>query len=146
MRKRKETAMLNIVKKTLLAGAGLTLLSADKLKEIVDELIAKGKVTEGEARQALTEFREKSEEAVQALDERKNRLVNDAYAFWLYGVLTDEIEERVETVASRILRQWGVPQREEIDDLRRRIEALERDTEQPPGERPPVNDSSTPAP
>jgi len=138
--------MLNIVKKTLLAGAGLTLLSAEKLKEVLDDLIAKGKVTEGEARQALTEFREKSEEAVQALDDRKNRLINDAYAFWLYGVLSDEIEERVEAVASRTLRQWGVPQREEIDDLRRRIEALEKDAGQPSGETPSTDNPTTPAP
>jgi polyhydroxyalkanoate synthesis regulator phasin len=138
--------MLNIVKKTLLAGAGLTLLTADKLREVLDELIAKGRVTEGEARQALAEFREKSEEAAQALDEKKNRLVNDAYAFWLYGVLSDEIEERVETVASRTLRQWGVPQREEIDDLRRRIEALEKAAGQPSGESPSANGPTIPPP
>jgi hypothetical protein len=125
--------MLNIVKKTLLAGAGLTLLTSGQAQEVLDELIAKG--GEGEARQALRNSG-KNRRGRPGPDEKKNRLVNDAYAFWLYGVLSTD-RERVETVASRTLRQWACPSGRRSTTFARRIEAWRKPPVSPQRETPP---------
>jgi poly(hydroxyalkanoate) granule-associated protein len=107
--------MLDIIKKSMLLGAGLTLLTADKMKELIETLIREGDMSEKEARDAIAEWVDK-----------KKKLMNDASSFWLYGVLSDEIEERVEKIVSTFLQQLHVPQRDEIEALSKRIEELEK--------------------
>jgi polyhydroxyalkanoate synthesis regulator phasin len=121
--------MIELVKKSILAGAGLTLLTADKMKNLVETLIREGDMTEKEARDTITGLIEKTGQTRKIVEERKKKILNDAFAFWLYGVLSDEIEERVEKTASAFLEQLHIPQRSELEDIRKRIERLEREAQ-----------------
>lgn len=119
--------MIELIKKSILLGAGLTLLTADKMKGLVETLIREGEMTEKEARETISGLIEKSGETKKILEDRKKKILNDAFAFWLYGVLSDEIEERAEKIASAVLQQLHVPQRSELDEIRERIERLEKE-------------------
>ena len=118
--------MVNLIKNSLLLGAGLALLTADKMKDLVETLVREGDMSEKEARDAIGELMKKSAETRSSLEDKKKKLVNDAFSFWLYGVLTDEIEERVEKIVTSVLQQLHVPQSSEIEELRKRIERLEK--------------------
>ena len=117
--------MLDLIRKSILVGAGLTLLTADKVKDVMETLIREGGMSERKARDAWTDFVEKSEEMQKILDDKKKKVLNEAFAFWLYGVPTDEIEERLEKVISATLEQLHFPRADELEEIRRRIEALE---------------------
>lgn len=55
--------MFDYIRKMALAGAGLAILTTEKMQEIADELVKKGEMTEKEAREAVNEFIEKSKQA-----------------------------------------------------------------------------------
>jgi len=120
--------MLELVKKTILVGAGLTLLTADKMKHLVETFIREGEMTEKEAREAISELMDKSERALKSMEDKKKRFLNDTFSFWLYGVLSDEIEERAEKITTSFLQRHHVPLREELEEIRARIERLEQNT------------------
>ena len=110
----------------MLVGAGLTLLTAEKTKELIEFMIQKGGISEQEARDHLNTIIETSEKTLKTLEDKKAHLINDAYAFWLYGVLSDEIGERAEKIVADILHQLHVPRQHELDELRERIYRLEQ--------------------
>lgn len=122
--------MLELVKKSILVGAGLTLLTADKMKDLIEALIREGNMTDKEARDAIDALMEKSGKTMQGLEDKKKKILNDAFSFWLYGVLSDEIEERVEKIAAAVLHQLHIPERKELDEIRERIERLEDELSQ----------------
>ncbi|MDQ5987424.1 MAG: hypothetical protein CSYNP_03164 [Syntrophus sp. SKADARSKE-3] len=119
--------MLDLVKKSILVGAGLTLLTADKMKDFIETLIKEGGMTEQEARETAKELMEKTESTKNTLDDKKKQILNDASAFWLYGVLSDDIEEKLEHLVQTELRQCRVPRRSDLEELRIRIERLEKE-------------------
>lgn len=94
--------MLELVKKTIMAGAGLAVLTAEKLEEIFDELVKKGEVSEKEAKEAISELVERSKAARKDLEE------------WMEGVV------------AKVLKRLNIPTRAEVDELKSRIEQLER--------------------
>lgn len=49
--------MPDLVKRLLLGGAGLALLAADKVKEVTDELVQRGEMSEQEAKEYLEDLR-----------------------------------------------------------------------------------------
>lgn len=118
--------MIGFAKKAILTGAGLTLLSADKLKNIVEAMIEKGDMTEHDAREAISSLIGQSEKAEEFLADKKKSLINELAAFWMYGVLSDKIEEQLEKIAAAILEQWDIPRQEELDKIRERIRELEK--------------------
>ncbi|MDD5170764.1 MAG: hypothetical protein PHN75_18250 [Syntrophales bacterium] len=117
--------MINLARKTILAGAGLTLLSVDKLKKLTEAMLEKGDMTETDARETLSGLIEKSEKAKKIIKENKSKIVNDVSSFWMYGVLSDEIEDKIEKIASMILQQCKIPQQKELDEIKERIKRLE---------------------
>jgi polyhydroxyalkanoate synthesis regulator phasin len=52
--------MLDYIRKMTLAGAGLAIITAEKIQEMMDDLVKKGEMTEKEAREAVNEFVENS--------------------------------------------------------------------------------------
>jgi polyhydroxyalkanoate synthesis regulator phasin len=119
--------MLELVKKSILVGAGLTLLTAEKMQGLLETVMKEEDLTEREARETISALMEKSGKTIRTLEDKKRKVLNDAFAFWLYGVLSDEIEERVELIASTLLHQLQVPDRSELEEIRKRIERLERE-------------------
>lgn len=55
--RKEETQMIDVLKKTLEIGLGAAAMTQEKLKEITDELVVKGKLTEKEGSDMLNEFK-----------------------------------------------------------------------------------------
>ncbi|MCX7816226.1 MAG: hypothetical protein N2317_01775 [Syntrophales bacterium] len=93
--------MLNTMKKTILMGAGLAVLTTEKIKELVDELVKRGELSEKEAKETLEELREKSRQAKQ------------------------EWEAKIENTIKKIMAKANIPTRKEIEELKERLTKLE---------------------
>jgi poly(hydroxyalkanoate) granule-associated protein len=95
-------AMLDYIRKMTLAGAGLAIMTTEKIQELMDELVKKGEMTEKEAREAVNEFLEKSKQA------RK------------------DLEDKMEQMATSLLNRMNIPTRKEIEDIKQRLASLEK--------------------
>ncbi|MCX7634988.1 MAG: hypothetical protein N2Z74_04505 [Syntrophales bacterium] len=93
--------MIDMMRKALLMGVGLAVMTTEKLKEAVDELVKKGELSEKEAREVLQELMEKSRQA------RK------------------EWETKVENMVRNIMNRADIPSRREIEELKARLAKLE---------------------
>ncbi len=96
--------MLELVKKTVLAGAGLAVLTAERLEGLFAEWVKKGEITEQEAKEAVADLTEKSKQARRDLED------------WL------------EKQVARALGRLSLPTRMEIEELERRIARLEQES------------------
>jgi len=95
-------AMLDYIRKMTLAGAGLAIMTTEKIQEIMEELVKKGEMTEKEARDAVNEFVEKSKQA------RK------------------DLEDKIEQMATSLLNRMNAPTRQEIEEIKERLARLEK--------------------
>jgi polyhydroxyalkanoate synthesis regulator phasin len=95
-------AMLDYIRKITLAGAGLAIMTTEKIQEIMEELVKKGEMTEKEAREAVNEFVEKSKQA------RK------------------DLEDKIEQMATGLLNRMNAPTRQEIEEIKERLARLEK--------------------
>jgi len=94
-------AMLDYIRKMTLAGAGLAIMTTEKIQEIMEELVKKGEMTEKEAREAVSEFVEKSKQAKK------------------------DLEDKMEQMATGLLNRMNVPTRKEIEEIKERLTRLE---------------------
>jgi len=94
--------MLDTLRRLLLAGLGTIDITEEKLRPVLDDLIARGEVTEKDAREMLADWKRKA-------SEQKSKL-----------------QEQVEESVGRTLERMGVARRAEIDALAARVAALER--------------------
>jgi polyhydroxyalkanoate synthesis regulator phasin len=94
--------MLNLVKKIMLTGVGLTVMTKEKAEELGRELVKKGEVTEKEGKEFVEELLKKSEDA------RK------------------DFEKKVEESVKKVLAGVNVVTREDFDKLVERVAALEK--------------------
>jgi len=85
-----------------LAGAGLAIMTTEKVQEIMDELVKKGEMTEKEAREAVSEFVEKSKQA------KKN------------------LEDKMEQTVTSLLNRLNIPTRKEVEEMKKRLARLEK--------------------
>lgn len=69
--------MLEMVKKSMLAGIGLALKTWDEVESIVQELQKKGEMSETEGRKFLSEIRHRYEETQEKLEKRVDQAVKD---------------------------------------------------------------------
>lgn len=92
----------NLLKQLLMIGVGTTSLMADKLKEVTDEWVKDGKI---DADQAAVFINDLS-------DRFKNEQVN--------------LDTLIQRQIRNVLQDLGVPRQNEIDELRGRIDRLER--------------------
>ncbi|MEJ2078145.1 MAG: phasin family protein [Acidobacteriota bacterium] len=94
--------MLDILKKTYLAGLGLATLTREKVEEIVDELVKRGEVAEKDRSHVVQDLLDR------ARDEQK------------------KLSSSVQDAVQKVIRELGVPTRKEYRDLLNRVEALEK--------------------
>ncbi len=90
------------IKQLLLVGVGTTSLMAEKLKEVSEQWVKDGKIN--------------SEEAKGFVDDMMNRMKSEQ----------DNFEGQMERQLRNILQDFGVPRQSEMDELRGRIDRLER--------------------
>jgi polyhydroxyalkanoate synthesis regulator phasin len=101
--------MFELLRKAALAGLGIVTLREEKVKEIIEDLIAQGELSKEEGSDLIKELREKLE---------KNK---------------DDLEKRVGEIMNRVLQRMNLPTKEELarlqetqKDLLARIECLEK--------------------
>ncbi len=97
--------MLEVIKKAVYIGAGLASLTAEKIEEAVGDIAKKGELSEKQGRELLQELMDRSSKT------RK------------------EWSERIEKMVQDTLQKFNIPTRKEIDELKTRIEQLERERE-----------------
>lgn len=108
--------MFEFIRKTLLTGAGLALVTAEKIEELVDELVQKGEITEQQGKALIDELIEKS------------------------GKAGAEFEARIKGWLREVVEKANLATREEVAELTARIERLEQQVgaeeggEESPGE------------
>lgn len=94
--------MLDYIRKAMLAGMGLAVMSTEKLQAFLDELVKKGEMSEKEAREAYTDLQEKSRQ------------------------MSQEFREKSEKVFRDLVERLNVPSRREFDELKARVAELEK--------------------
>ncbi len=94
--------MDDLLKKSLALGLGAILVTEEKVKEVIQEMVSKGdvKVEEGETL---------AQELFQRMSKGK-----------------DEIEKKITEVVSKVLGKLDVPVRDDLKKLEKRISALEK--------------------
>ena len=93
--------MLDYIRKMTLAGAGLAIMTTEKIQALMDELVKKGEMTEKEAREAVTEFVERSKQAKK------------------------DLEDKIDQISTGILKRMNIPTRQELDEIKERLARLE---------------------
>ncbi len=92
----------NWMKQVLMLGIGTTSLVADKLREVSDELVKDGKLNPEQAKAVMDDF----------VDQLKSEQGN-----W---------DTQMQRQLRNMMQEWGVPRQSEVDELRGRIDRLER--------------------
>jgi len=93
--------MKDFVKKSMLFGVGLAMATKEKIETVVDDMIARGEMSEKEGRETVHALVEKSDEVKKELVEKVEKMVQDT------------------------LRRLNVPTGDDFSALERRVEALE---------------------
>jgi polyhydroxyalkanoate synthesis regulator phasin len=92
----------NLLKQLLMIGVGTTSLMVEKLKEVADEYVKDGKINPEQATDFINDFSERF----------KSEQVN--------------LETLIQKQIRNTLQDLGVPRQNEVDELRGRIDRLER--------------------
>jgi len=97
--------MFEFIKKAIFIGAGLATMTAEKIEEAVEEIVKKGEISEKQGKELIQDLKEKSGKAKKDFGERIDKVVNDT------------------------LQKLNIPTRTEVEELRARIEQLEKAAE-----------------
>jgi polyhydroxyalkanoate synthesis regulator phasin len=92
----------NLLKQLLMFGVGTTSLMMDKLKEVTDEWVKDGKID--------------SDQATDFIDELTGRFKTEQV----------NLETLIQRQIRNVMQDLGVPRQNEMDELRGRIDRLER--------------------
>ena len=69
--------MLDLVKKTMMAGIGLALKTRDEVEDMVKDMVKKSSMSEQEGKKFLDELLSRYDEAKVKLEERVEKIVKD---------------------------------------------------------------------
>ena len=94
--------MLEFIKKAIFIGAGLASMTAEKIEEAVAEIVRKGEISEKQGRELIQDLKDRS------------------------GKARKDLGDRVEKMIEEALQKLKIPTRKEVDDLKARVEALEK--------------------
>jgi len=91
----------DLLKKGFFIGLGAAMSSKEKFDKVVDEMIAKGQVSPGEAKDMMNQFKEKGEQKNQEWSAQSEQYIKD------------------------MIKDLGFVTKEEYDALEKRIQKLE---------------------
>jgi len=94
--------MQEFIKKMMMFGVGLAAMTREKTEELVRELVKKGEMSEKEGKQLVNDLMEKSKK------------------------MTRELETKTEEMVTSTLKRLNIPTRKELDELRERVDRLEK--------------------
>ena len=112
MSKTKSTT--DLFKKAILVAVGATAVTVEKINSIVDELVDKGELSEGQAKSFKEEIKEKVHSEKEALENR--------------------VTSTTQKVISKVLKDIGVATRSDIEKLEKKLTAKIEGTEYTPDE------------
>jgi len=92
--------MQELIKNIFYLGAGAAFATKEKINEVKNELVEKGKLTQEEGRQFVDELLKKSEQAKEDLEKKVNEAVTEQLA------------------------KMNVATRDDVDTLRKQVEEL----------------------
>jgi polyhydroxyalkanoate synthesis regulator phasin len=72
--------MVDLIKKTLLAGVGLAFMTKEKAEEAAKVIVKETKIAEGEGKKFISDLIKKSEEAKAGVEKLVNNAVNTTMA------------------------------------------------------------------
>ncbi len=94
--------MLDFLKKGALIGVGLVALTTEKIEEAVSEIVRRGELSEKEGKEWVADLVEKSKK------------------------IKKEWGEKMEKITADTLQKLNIPHRKEMDELKARLERLEK--------------------
>lgn len=98
------SAMIDFVKKTILAGVGATVVTADRIEAILQDLVKQGKITADESKEAarriVDEGRKEFENAEKELNQKFDDLLHKSPVVFRKDF--DSLEKRIKALESRI--------------------------------------------
>ena len=68
--------MFDALRKAVLFGAGLALMTTEKMNDYADELVKRGEMSKKDAREALKEWMDRSKKARKDIEEKTESVVN----------------------------------------------------------------------
>lgn len=97
--------MFDLIKKTLLTGIGLSVITKDKIKELAKELIEKGKLSEKEGKELVEDLLKKSEQATKDLEAKIEKLVREGMQKLNVATKKDiaELAAKIERLKKRVM-------------------------------------------
>jgi polyhydroxyalkanoate synthesis regulator phasin len=98
----RRAVMLNFVRKVMLTGVGLAVMTKEKAEELGRELVEKGEITEKEGKEFVEELLKKSEET------------------------SKDFESKVEENVKKVMTRLNFTTKTEMDKLVERVAALEK--------------------
>ncbi|MBN1276002.1 MAG: phasin family protein [Deltaproteobacteria bacterium] len=94
--------MIDFIKKGLMTGVGLAVMTKDKIEELVKEIIEKGEISEQEGKELIDKLQRKAEQARR------------------------DLEQKIEGIVEKTLEKMNVPTRKDITEMEERIKELEK--------------------
>ena len=119
--------MLDLAKKAVLIGTGIALAATDKIQGVVDNLAEKGETARKEVQEAVGDLVKKTQKTRNAVEGETEKAMTDLTSFWFYAKWTDEMEDQVEKAVTLLLRKLHIPEQRELEDIKARIERLEKE-------------------
>ncbi|MBL0712848.1 MAG: hypothetical protein JJV98_04030 [Desulfosarcina sp.] len=92
--------MIDLIKKTILAGVGLAAMTKDKVEELAEELTEKGELSEKEAKELVEDLLERSKQAKK------------------------DLNKKMEDVVTKVLKKMDVATKKDIAQLDRKIKNI----------------------
>lgn len=93
--------MLDLIKKTLMAGVGMAAMTKDKIEELANDIAKKSKLSEKEGKKLITDFLKRSQTAKK------------------------DLESLIEKTVKKITKNLSIATREDMTKLTKRIKKLE---------------------
>ncbi len=92
--------MIELLKKTFLTGVGVAALTKEKIEELTQEFVEKGKITEQEGKAMVQELLKRSEES------------------------RAELQKQVEEGVEAVMKKMNLAKQSEVDALHKEIQEL----------------------
>lgn len=89
--------MIDIIKKTLLAGVGAAVITKEKVESALDEFVKQGKVTSQEARQMADKIATEGRREFETLSQQVNDMIRDRFTH-----SDKKYQERIDALEARV--------------------------------------------
>ncbi len=93
--------MLDLIKKTLMAGVGMAAMTKEKIEELANDIAKKSKLSEKEGKKLINDFLKRSQTAKK------------------------DLESLIEKTVKKVMKNLNIATREDITKLTKRMKKLE---------------------